>query len=501
MLVNEKKLAFYVERNLNVLFEGERGVGKTSIIYKTFNEANLRVKYFSAPTMDPWTDLVGVPSTVIRNDGKEVLRMIPPEDFADDKYDAIFIDELNRAPPKVLDALMELIQFKTINGKPYNIKMIWAAINPYDENNNDYNVEPLDKALKDRFQIHYKFPYNVDEAFFKKNHGETGIVFCDWWKNQPKEIQKEISPRRLFETTTFYLAGGDIEDMINVGNISLLKQNLKTVTHIQILQKDFAEQKISQSTHILKNEYSNIIKTYLTSNKEVFDFFFKDMNEEFLAREFINKKTVYKYMLENANSNDVEIKNKTKDIVGSIIEGSKNSFLKNNLEDLKDFISEDKKEKLLQTPNLPLLAATSKEESQFLNFFKPFSLGHNAIPATTIMKHITKSILSVTFLGLAKKSVIKGITETRIEEQTVNRIGLFLAMHCVTSNTTTQSSKSIISKITNPKDPSYFWPHEYKHFGERIKAVMEEYRSLTKEELLENYLTMTSKNKIKKMKP
>lgn len=174
MLVNEKKLAFYVERNLNVLFEGERGVGKTSVIYKTFNEANLRVKYFSAPTMDPWTDLVGVPSTVVRSDGKEVLRMIPPEDFADDKYDAIFIDELNRAPPKVLDALMELIQFKTINGKPYNIKMIWAAINPYDENNNDYNVEPLDKALKDRFQIHIKFPYNVDESFFKKNHGDTG---------------------------------------------------------------------------------------------------------------------------------------------------------------------------------------------------------------------------------------------------------------------------------------------------------------------------------------
>ena len=30
---------------------------------------------------------------------------------------------------------------------------------------------------------------------------------------------------------------------------------------------------------------------------------------------------------------------------------------------------------------------------------------------------------------------------------------------------------------------------------------MEEYSSLTKEELLENFLTMTSKNKIKKMKP
>ena len=37
-------------KNFNVLFEGERGVGKTSIIHKTFEKAGLRVKYFSAPS-------------------------------------------------------------------------------------------------------------------------------------------------------------------------------------------------------------------------------------------------------------------------------------------------------------------------------------------------------------------------------------------------------------------------------------------------------------------
>ena len=184
MLVDQNKLDLYVKKNFNVLFEGERGVGKTSVIYSTFQKAGMRVKYFSAPTMDPWTDLVGVPTTVTRSDGKEVLRLVPPEDFADDKYDVIFIDELNRAPKKVMNALMELIQFKTINGKPYNIKMIWAAINPHTEDE-DYHVEPLDPAVRDRFQIQIKVPYKVDVEFFTKNYGIVGETFCSWWNNQP----------------------------------------------------------------------------------------------------------------------------------------------------------------------------------------------------------------------------------------------------------------------------------------------------------------------------
>ena len=40
-------------------------------------------------------------------------------------------DELNRAKPKVRNAVMELIQFRSINGIKFNnLRMIWAAINP-----------------------------------------------------------------------------------------------------------------------------------------------------------------------------------------------------------------------------------------------------------------------------------------------------------------------------------------------------------------------------------
>jgi MoxR-like ATPase len=163
-LVDMSALRAYRDAGLNVLFEGHAGIGKTAIVNKTFEGLNF--KYFSAPTMDPWVDLVGVPRDVadeIR--GGRVLELVRPEFVKANKIQAIFIDELNRAPTKVLDALMEVIQFKSINGfKLTNLRVIWAAINPEDDS--DYVVTMLDRAMKDRFQVQLRVPYQVDREFF-----------------------------------------------------------------------------------------------------------------------------------------------------------------------------------------------------------------------------------------------------------------------------------------------------------------------------------------------
>ena len=44
------------------------------------------------------------------------------------------MDEFSRAHKKVRNAVMELIQFKSINGRKFkNLKIVWAAINPDDD--------------------------------------------------------------------------------------------------------------------------------------------------------------------------------------------------------------------------------------------------------------------------------------------------------------------------------------------------------------------------------
>ena len=57
-------LDFWIKNNLNVLFIGKHGVGKTSLILDAFQGNNLRYKYFSASTMDPWVDFIGVPRSM-----------------------------------------------------------------------------------------------------------------------------------------------------------------------------------------------------------------------------------------------------------------------------------------------------------------------------------------------------------------------------------------------------------------------------------------------------
>ena len=145
-LTNINNLKRYLTLNFNVLFTGKHGVGKTSILSKTFEDEGIKWKYFSAATMDPWTELVGIPENV---NGE--LEFIRPKSL--DEYDAIFFDELNRAPDKVLNAIMELIQFKSINGRKFpKLRVVWAAINPPDEEDT-YKVNTLDPAQLDRFQV------------------------------------------------------------------------------------------------------------------------------------------------------------------------------------------------------------------------------------------------------------------------------------------------------------------------------------------------------------
>ena len=148
MELQDEKLDFWLQSNLNVLLIGAAGVGKTARVKQTFKRNKIRFKYFSAATMDPFVDFVGVPK-VCKDDQGEYLEYILPKDIRDGLIEAIFLDEFNRSHKKVRNAVMELIQFKTINGRPFpRLRVVWAAINP-EESEEEYQVEPLDKAQKE----------------------------------------------------------------------------------------------------------------------------------------------------------------------------------------------------------------------------------------------------------------------------------------------------------------------------------------------------------------
>jgi hypothetical protein len=239
----QSKLDFWIKNNLNVLLVGDHGVGKSAHIISAFNRANLRWKYFSGSTMDVWTDLVGTPKEVKDESGSSYLGFIRPKEFEDDAVDAIFIDEFNRSAPKVRNACMELIQFKSINGRKFNnLKFVWAAINPYDEEST-YDVDRLDPAQQDRFQVLYTLPNDPDEDYFTATFGSIGQKAVKWWNYIPEEHQPLVSPRRLQYAIEYYNIGGDLTDVLPaIVKPKSLKNAIETMdrdlTHDQKWQQD-----------------------------------------------------------------------------------------------------------------------------------------------------------------------------------------------------------------------------------------------------------------------
>ena len=186
-----------IEHEQNVMLSGRHGMGKTAIIKQAFEKAGLKYQYFSAATMDPFVDFIGCPKE--RKDeetGEMYLDLVRPKQFANDEVEAIFLDEYNRAPKKVRNAVMELIQFKSINGKKFNnLKVVWTAINPAED---EYDVDVLDGAQKDRFHIFVEVPNELPIDYFTEKFGvEVAKGANEWWTELPEEIQRDVSPRRL----------------------------------------------------------------------------------------------------------------------------------------------------------------------------------------------------------------------------------------------------------------------------------------------------------------
>lgn len=192
-MINHKILETYIDNGFNILIQGKHGVGKTAVLNKACENLGLRLKYYSASSLDPYTDLVGIPKFSKDENGKDIITSVRPQEIND--AEVVFFDELNRADPKVLNAVFELIQFGSINGeKLENLKCVVAAQNPPD---GDYTVDPLDPALADRFQINLEMKPEVSASYLKSVlKDDTVDALVKWHKDHGKKAHY-ISPRRI----------------------------------------------------------------------------------------------------------------------------------------------------------------------------------------------------------------------------------------------------------------------------------------------------------------
>ena len=158
--INTKELRLLLEStpySHNIMLSGKHGIGKSQIITNFFEEKGMKVVTLFLGQMSDPGDLIGLPNKDEKT-GKTVF--MPPYWFPTDNQPVVlFLDELNRARPEILQTIMDLALNRRLAGRELPPgSCIISAVNDGEE----YQLTDLDPALVSRFNI-YNFKPTAGE--------------------------------------------------------------------------------------------------------------------------------------------------------------------------------------------------------------------------------------------------------------------------------------------------------------------------------------------------
>jgi hypothetical protein len=379
--VHDQKIDQWIKLNVNVMLVGEHGTGKTQRILEGFKRNNLKYAYFSGATIDPWLHLIGVPE--ITGDAlNRAIDFILPRNITED-IEAIFVDEYNRSPKIVRNALLELQQFKTINGRKFpKLKLVWAAINPpkgEDEEGFQYDVDEPDPAQVDRFHMIVEIPSIPDPKYFKKRFGNyIGGILIKWWRKQAKDARSSVPPRRLEYVGDLFFKGADLTDILppccNVANlIEALSEKVETA----MLKKILKDHNSTEAKDFLSDP-SNFYKVQDDMADPIYFPAYKHCSDEILIATLSSNEAFERFVLANAVSNKSP-KHWTRKLV-------KIGGLTKTLSDVKSVLTEDWGEAFavadvdIKTCKVPLSKSDGDWDKSYEEYKEGLASGNYPLP-------------------------------------------------------------------------------------------------------------------------
>jgi len=399
---------FWIENNLNVLLTGKHGVGKTAMVVSAFERNNLKYKYFSASTMDPWVDFIGVPKEKTDENGNSYLDLVRPQEFQDDEVEAIFMDEFSRAHKKVRNAVMELIQFKSINGRKFkNLKIVWAAINPEDDEDFNYDVDALDPAQEDRFHIQVEVPYQPDIAWFRNNFGEQlANSAVSWWNELPPKVQNSVTPRRLEYALKVYGAKGNLRHVLpGSSNVSKLMRVLSDGPIQDKLVALASRKKLVEARDFIKveNNYRDGLP-YIVQSKKLREFFVPLFGKEKLSNLMATESSVYQLAVSQIEKKD----KKFTEIAKEIVTANQNKKLAKQLtKDLHHILNVTDMSELTTAPQ-SAIGNTATDNDTFKKIIK--GLSSRVVKTTAHRKELVSDLVgNLPASGLSKENALQAI--------------------------------------------------------------------------------------------
>lgn len=155
----------------NLMLTGEHGIGKSETLTEYFAGKGMKVVPLFLGQMSDPGDLIGIPS---QNESTGKTDFMPPYWFPlDGKPIVLFLDELNRARPEVLQTIMDLALNRRLAGRelPEGSRII-AAVNEGDQ----YQLTDLDPALVSRFNVYSFQPTSQEWLLWAEKAGVDGRV-------------------------------------------------------------------------------------------------------------------------------------------------------------------------------------------------------------------------------------------------------------------------------------------------------------------------------------
>ena len=177
--------------NQNIMLMGKHGIGKSQILEKFYTAKGCKVVSLFLGQMSDPGDLIGIPH---KNEETGHTEFMPPYWFpTDDTPVVLFLDELNRARPEVLQTIMDLALNRKLAGRslPAGSRII-SAVN----NGEEYQLTDLDPALVSRFNI-YEFVPSVQDWLLWANKNGIDERIVTYISSNPKALDNQTAVEDL----------------------------------------------------------------------------------------------------------------------------------------------------------------------------------------------------------------------------------------------------------------------------------------------------------------
>jgi len=221
-----------------MLLIGNSGTGKTFLLNSLSETLNLEHRHYNASLIS-FDDLVGFPHP--SKDFSTIHYLPTPATIWD--AESVLIDEINRCKPEHQNRLFSLVHERRVQGIALNkLQYRWAALNPpaniEDPNAEIYDgVEPLDRALADRFSFIIEVPdwdeLSTQDKWLIADPSGIGAVSNDdgllqdkviHWKKILQSLSDNI-PEMVIDYACC------VADQLKIADIRLSPRRVRQLTH------------------------------------------------------------------------------------------------------------------------------------------------------------------------------------------------------------------------------------------------------------------------------